>query len=197
MQEVVNSYVTDQEAQACLARLALSSPDYDGHELIQGLIRYKGRIWLSANSALQTKLISALHVSTVGGHSGIQATYQRFKRLFVAWPGLKLSVEEFVKRCEVCQHAKHNNTHPAGLLQPLPIPAGAWQDIAMDLVEGLPLSEGSNIIMVVVDHFTKYAHFVPLRHPYFAPLVAHVFVDSIAKLHGMPRSITSDHDAIF
>jgi hypothetical protein len=67
----------------------------------------------------------------------------------------------------------------------------------MDLVEGLPLSEGSNIIMVVVDHFTKYAHFVPLLHPYFAPLVAHVFVDSIAKLHGMPRSITSDHDAIF
>jgi hypothetical protein len=42
-----------------------------------------------------------------------------------------------VRQCSVCQHAKHNNTHPYGLLQPLPIPAGAWQDITMEFVEGL------------------------------------------------------------
>jgi hypothetical protein len=48
-----------------------------------------------------------------------------------------------------------------------------------------------------VDRYTKYAHFVPLHHPYSAPTVARVFVDSIVKLHGMPHSITSDLDAIF
>jgi hypothetical protein len=67
----------------------------------------------------------------------------------------------------------------------------------MDFIDGLPLSNGANVILVVVDRFTKYAHFVPLHHPYSAPKVARVFVDSIVKLHGMPHSITSDRDAIF
>lgn len=177
LQEVVNSYVTDPMAQERLAQLALASPDEHGYELSHGIIRFHGRIWLGANAALQTKLIVGLHSSTVGGHSGIQATYQRVKRLF-AWPGLKTAVEDFVRQCDTCQHAKHSNTHPAGLLQPLPVPAGAWRDITMDFIDGLPLSDGFDVILIVVDRFTKYAHFVPLRHPYSAPKVARVFVDS-------------------
>jgi hypothetical protein len=163
-QEVINSYATDTEAQSRLAQLALVSPDEHGYELTQGLIRFKGRIWLGANSAIQTKVIAALHASAVGGHSGVQATYHRVKRLFV-WRGQKLAVEEFVSQCSICQQAKHTHTHHAGLLQPLPVPAGAWRDITMDFIEGLPLSEGANVILVVVDRFTKYAHFVPLKHP--------------------------------
>jgi hypothetical protein len=196
MQEVVNSYATDPAAQTRLTQLALSSPDEHGYELNQGLIRFQGRVWIGANAALQTKLIAALHSSAVGGHSGIQATYHRVKCLF-AWTGLKTAVEDFIKQCDICQHAKHTTTHPAGLLQPLPIPEGAWQDITMDFIDGLPLADGANTILVVVDRFTKYAHFVPLKHPYTAPKVARVFVDSIVKLHGMPHSITSDRDAIF
>lgn len=196
LQEVVNSYVTDIEAQRRLTELALASPDEHGYSLQNGLIRFQGRVWLGANSALHTKLITAFHASAIGGHSGVEATYQRLKRLF-AWAGMKLAVSEFVKQCDVCQHAKHSNQHPLGLLQPLPVPAGAWQDITIDFVEGLPLSEGANTILVVVDRFTKYAHFIPMKHPFSAPQVARVFTDSIVKLHGMPRSIISDRGAIF
>jgi hypothetical protein len=196
LQEVLNSYATDLEAQERIAHLALVSPDEHGYDLANGLIRFHGRIWIGANSAIQTKLIAALHASAIGGHSGIQATYHRLKGLF-AWRGMKLVVEEFVRRCDVYQHAKHSNTHPAGLLQPLAIPDGGWRDITMDFVEGLPLSEGADVILIVVDHFTKYAHFVPLHHPYTTPTVARAFIDSIVKLHGMPHSITSDRDAIF
>ncbi|KAK1607032.1 hypothetical protein QYE76_030705 [Lolium multiflorum] len=196
MQEVVNSYATDPDAQRRLTELALSSPDDHGYSLQQGLIRYQGRVWLGANSALQTKLISALHASAVGGHSGVHATYQRIKRLF-AWHGLKQAVTDFVRQCDVCQHAKHSNQHPQGLLQPLPAPAGAWQDITVDFIEGLPMSEGANTILVVVDRFTKYAHFLPLKHPFTSQQVARLFVDSVVKLHGMPHSIVSDRDRIF
>jgi hypothetical protein len=196
LQEVLNSYLTDADAQRRLTELAIASPDAQGYELKDGLIRLRGRVWIGSNSALQTKLITAFHSSAIGGHSGADATYQRLKRLF-AWTGLKAQVKDFIKQCDVCQHAKHSHSPPAGLLQPLPIPTGPWREITMDFIDGLPMSEGCNTIMVVVDRFTKFAHFLPLRHPYTAQTVARVFVDSVVKLHGMPRTIVSDRDRIF
>lgn len=67
----------------------------------------------------------------------------------------------------------------------------------MDFVEGLPVSEGYEVIMVVVGRFTKYAHFVPLCHPFTAATVARAFWDNIIKLHGVPHSIVSDRDRVF
>lgn len=100
----------------------------------QGLIKHHGKVWIANNSALHTKLIAAMHSSAVGGHSGSKATYHRLKQLF-SWKGLKKDVEEYVKQCLICQQAKHELEHPAGLLQPLPIPMGAWQDLSMDFIE--------------------------------------------------------------
>jgi transposase InsO family protein len=50
---------------------------------------------------------------------------------------------------------------------------------------------------VVVDRFTKYAHFYPLMHPFTAQSVASVFLDNLVKLHGVPKSIISDRDKVF
>jgi hypothetical protein len=150
LQEVLNSYATDQEAQHRITKLVVSSPNAHGYALVQGVIRLHGRVWIGSNSALQTKLILAFHTSAIGGHSVTHATYQCIKKLF-AWAGLKAQVAEFVRQCDVCQHAKHNNTSPAGLLQPLPPPTGPWHDITMDFVEGLPRSEGYDVILVIID----------------------------------------------
>jgi hypothetical protein len=52
LQEVLNSYWTDAEAQQRLTELAVTSPDAHGYTLKDGLIRFCGRVWIGSNSAL-------------------------------------------------------------------------------------------------------------------------------------------------
>jgi hypothetical protein len=196
IQEVLNSYTTDSNAQQLLQQLAISSPDQQGYHLQQGLIWHQGKIWIGHNSALQTKIIAACHSSALGGHSDIAVTYARLKNHF-SWKGMKMDMENFVKQCTVYQHVKHSLQHLMGLLQPLPIPTGMWQDLTMDFIEGLPKSDGYNVILVVVDRLTKYAHFIAIKHPYTAASIAQIFLDNIVKLHGLPASIVTDRDTIF
>lgn len=141
-------------------------------------------------------MIRELHDSNLGGHSGITATYQRVKRSFY-WPNLKQDIHKFILSCEVCQMNKPEHVHTPGLLQPLPIPDEAWSSIGIDFITGLPKSEGKEVILVVVDRLTKYAHFMALAHPFKASDVAQVFMDTVYKLHGLPLNIISDRDPVF
>jgi transposase InsO family protein len=137
-----------------------------------------------------------MHDSPMGGHSGFPVTYRRIKQLF-AWKGMKTLVKTYVAQCVVCQQSKPDRSRYPGLLEPMPVPEQSWQVISMDFVEGLPRSHNADTILVVVDTFSKYAHFLPLLHPYTALKVAQLFVDSVYKLHGMPSSIISDRNKIF
>jgi transposase InsO family protein len=67
----------------------------------------------------------------------------------------------------------------------------------MDFVEGLPKSKNKDTILVVIDKFTKYAHFLPLSHPYTAMSIAQIFHNEVYKLHGLPSTIISDRDKVF
>ncbi|PUZ44265.1 hypothetical protein GQ55_8G076100 [Panicum hallii var. hallii] len=71
IQEVINSYVTDSEAQQLSQQLAITSPDNSGYYLNKGVIRQGTKIWVGHNSALRTKLIAPFHDSALGGHSGV------------------------------------------------------------------------------------------------------------------------------
>jgi hypothetical protein len=88
VQEVLNSYETDMEAQELKVQLLLQSPNEQGYSLHHDIIRRNGLIWIGNNSALRTKLITPLHDSAVGGHSGVHVTYHRVKKM-CWWKGLK------------------------------------------------------------------------------------------------------------
>lgn len=106
-------------------------------------------------------------------------------------------IKSYVTSSQVCQHAKTEHNKLSGLLQPLPVPKSAWHTISMDFIGGLPKSKKYDTILVVIDKFSKYAHFVALSHPYTVASIAQLFLDSIYKLHGMPMVIISDRDKVF
>ena len=194
--DVVTGYSSDPYASKLLQQLSVNPDSSPPYSLTGGIIRYKGRIWLGSNVPLHHRVMSALHNSALGGHSGFPVTYARIKQHF-AWWGMKADIRNFVTTCSVCAQAKPDRSRYPGLLSPLPVPSSSWQVISMDFIDGLPTSGTANCILVIVDKFSKYAHFVPLHHPYTAGKVAQAFLDSVFKLHGLPTHIISDRDPVF
>jgi hypothetical protein len=194
--EVAAGYTTDPVSRALVQELSVDPGSHPPYSLINGILRIHDRIWVGNNKPLQLRICSALHASAMGGHSGFPVTYARAKKLF-AWHGMKSDIKQFVASCTVCLQAKPDRARYPGLLSPLPVPAESWQVISMDFIEGLPRSGNANCILVVVDRFSKFAHFIPLLHPFTASQVAQLFLDHIYRLHGMPTHIVSDRDRIF
>lgn len=110
---------------------------------------------------------------------------------------MRKDIFHFVRNCTVCLQAKPDRARYPGLLEPLPVLDSAWEIISLDFVEGLPMSDNTNAILVVVDKYTKFAHFMALKHPFTAASVARLFLDHVYQLHGLPKSIISDRDRIF
>lgn len=71
------------------------------------------------------------------------------------------------------------------------------EDLSIDFIEGLPSSKGYTTILVVVDRFSNYVHFIPIKHLITTLHLAQVSQENIFKVYGIPKSITSDRDRLF
>jgi hypothetical protein len=127
----------------------------DNFRVIDGIIYYKGRIFLVPESTFKAKILHACHNSPVAGNQGIGKTYRQVRERF-SWKGLEENVMSHIKECTTCQKNKDEYIHPAGLLQPLPIPEHKWESIF------LPLTPSA----IVRSHHTYYfSSFSNSHHP--------------------------------
>jgi hypothetical protein len=160
---VLEGYHQDEDSKKLLAELALTQSNDKGFALVDGVIRYKNKIWLGNHKEARNAILLALHSSGLGSHNGITATYQKVKSLF-AWLNMKQDIKDYILACQVCAQAKSEHSKLPRLLQPLPIPQFAWHTISLDFIEGLPKSKSYDTILVVIDKLTKSAHFICLSH---------------------------------
>ena len=77
-----------------------------------------------------------------------------------------------------------------------------WKNILIDMIVGLPLSTDSNwdiynVILIVMDHFTKMVRYFPVQKMMAAPQLADLFCKEIVKHYGTLRSIVADRAGLF
>ncbi|GJX09473.1 ty3-gypsy retrotransposon protein [Tanacetum coccineum] len=136
----------------------------DGFRRQEGLIIFQDRYFIGEESKLKPLLLREHHDTPSSGHGGVKKMMVSLSAMFY-WKGMRKSVEEYIKKCLVCQQTKYSTQSIGGYLQPLATPTAVWEDVSMDFVTGMRVAE--------------------------------VFVETIVKLHGIPKSIVSDHDPIF
>ena len=134
---------------------------YPKFEWKNDLLWYKGRIYLSANSKFKTKVCKESHHCPAVGHVGFYKTYYNERESFVL-KGMNSEIHKYVAECDTCQRNKAENISSPRLLNPLHIPNQKWEEISMDFIEGLPILDGKEKILVV-DRLTKYAHFIGVK----------------------------------
>ena len=154
------------------------------------------RVFVPNNTTLRELIFKEAHDTPFAGHPGFHKMFKYISKRFFG-PRLRHDVLDYVRSCPSCQIAKPRHTRPFGALMPLQPPEAPWQDISLDLITQLPRSDQFDAILVIVDRFSKMAHFFPTTTTVDAPTLARIFQDGIVRLHGFPRSIVSDRDPRF
>src|SRR5436189_1329003 len=163
----------------------------------RGLLYYKGRIVVPLQKSLIQELLYLYHDDQFSGHWGIEKTKELLERKFY-WPKLAVDVREYVLTCHICQNISIPRHKPYGKLEPLPVPEGPWKEVSLDFITQLPSSyigtKEYDAILVVVDHYTKMAKFIPAMTNISAPEFTALFHEKIELQYGSPRGIVSDRD---
>eukprot|EP00253_Pinus_taeda_P008721 PITA_08721 len=192
-------YPTDSELmeayEACQNPLLRNDSKWLDYNLQEGLL-FKGGQLCIPNCSMRDNIIQEKHSRGLAGHFGIDKTIAQVQH-FYFWPKMQRDVQRYVARCRTCQLARGHSQN-TGLYMPLPVPSRPWDSVSMDFVLGLPKTQrGFDSVMVVVDRFSKMAHFIPCRKTSDATYIAHLFFTEVVRLHGLPRSIISDRDVKF
>jgi len=151
---------------------------------VDGIMYKEGKVYVPKDEKLRVEIVRLHHDTPIGGHGGQWKTVELVTHNFW-WPG------------DACQRNKNCTEQPVGKLMPNSILEKPWMHISADFITKLPLAQGYDSILVVVDRLTKMVHFIPTTEKTSAKGLARLFRDNVWKLHGLPESIISDRGPQF
>ena len=166
-----------------------------------GLLCRRGKIVIPDVAALRRELLRIHHDDPLSGHFGHRRTLELLSRHYY-WKSMQEDVKNYVDTCTSCQLTKSRRHRPYGELQPLPVPEGPWQEIAMDFVTGLPPSEFRDklydAILVIICRYSKQALYLATTKDLTAEGLADLLLNDVfLKGYGFPTGIVTDRGSLF
>src|SRR5258707_1343782 len=157
----------------------------------EGVVLYRGRVYILDNPQLCHDLVHAYHGATITGHP------RQWKMLELVsqnywWPGLSRYATKFIAGCDACNWTKTFPTQKVGKLIPNKVPDQHWQVISIDMIGELPDSKGHNAILVVVDCLSKWIHTIPTVTSLDSTGVTQLFLEHVWCHHGLPEEAISN-----
>ncbi|QRV77130.1 Retrotransposable element Tf2 protein [Ceratobasidium sp. AG-Ba] len=168
---------------------------FKDYMLQNGLLRYQNRIVVPDDEKIKRLLLLLFHDSPISGHPGQARSLELVSRNYY-WPGMKAWINRYVEHCDTCQRIRPAKPAPLPL-QTLEVPTRPFSTISYDMIVKLPKSGNYDSILVVIDSFTKFGHFIPCRESMNASELAQLFLDHVWKLHGTPDRTISDRGPTF
>jgi len=199
LEEVRKSEVKDDEVVKAIKEMKRAGVkmlrDEEWRE-VDGIMYKEGKVYMPKDEKLRAEIIRLHYDTPIGRHGRQWKTVELVTRNFW-WPGITKEVKRYVEGCDPCQHNKNHTEQPAGKLMPNSIPEKPWTHISADFITKLPLAQGYDSILVVVDQLTKMVHFIPTMEKTSAEGLVRLFRDNVWKLHGLPESIILDRGPQF
>ncbi|KAF8731648.1 hypothetical protein RHS02_07556, partial [Rhizoctonia solani] len=166
--------------------------EYDWEE---DLLWYQGKLVVLDSEPLKEQLLREFHDSPLAEHPGQQRTLELLSWNYW-WPGMKSSTREWVECCPNCQ-ANRRPHIPAIALKPLEVPPFPFHTISYNFIMGFPKSQGFDTILVVIDSFSKFGHFIATTKKVLAKGLVELFISHVWKLHRLPVKTISDRGTTF
>jgi hypothetical protein len=166
--------------------------------LDDGIILFKNKVFVPNNRDIRRSIIAETHESPVSGHPGHLKMLYLLKERFY-WPGMAIMTKQFIDGCAVCQQMK-TNTHPtAAPLMPIKSHAHRpFQQVTMDFITDLPISNGFDSIFIVVDQgLSKGVILCPCNKTINAEGTIKLYIDNVFIQYGLPDVIISDRGPQF
>jgi len=158
-----------------------------------------GHSVIPLDEELRQQILQALHDAPTAGHPGQDETFSQVSRNYW-WPGMRAWVTNYVAGCATCQQNKNITHRTRTPLYRIPAPENAlpFQQIALDLITGLPPNGPHDSILTIVDHgCSRAAVFLPCATTITGPEVAQLYFDNVYRWFGLPSKVISDRDPRF
>jgi len=158
----------------------------------EGLLWFRGRIYVPRNADLRRRVVSLCHDTKVARYPGCWKTLELVSRDYW-WPQMSRYIGQYVSICDLCLRTKLTKQALVGELHPLQILDSQWDTLSVDCVVELPSSSGHDAVITVVDLVSKRVHFIPTHTTVTAEGVARLFLHQVWKLHSLLKYVISDH----